>query len=623
MRPSATYRDPLGRRAAAVLLASLGALAAGCIEAADPETPMCEQSSDCDQGRGEVCDEGVCWGGPPEDISFAAVLVPPESRPDLPLTAIPLLEISRDGTIGNLRFPESIVVRGRVLLACPAEEGDPGYDCGADRSVGATINIERAPAFPGGPPLSRTVAATPGVGPGADAFSFLLPRQSGVEYSITITPTDNAGGEDKSPGELAPPRQLIIAADQDQVVEWTLGDPADLKTIRGCIKKRLDGFAYAGMQATAFGRWHPLAPLSRASSRSVTDQEGCFALRVPIGMLDLFDLVVKPAPGAILPAVRLSGELVPDPIEPVDHWIEDLVMPDAPSPTTFQLPVEAPGSGGGQVRVPGAAVRFTTRFEPPKGDLRQLDITFTAEAVTSDLESSEPGVAVVELFPGSEQNRHYLVQVVPPPDAQFQSAFAVEMAVGIGGSAQLLQPITLSRRIALTGTAVARSGLPVSGASVEIRASTSVRLTAQELSFGAILDQLQFPIATTDDDGSFVIWVDRVLVGEAASYDLDIQPALSSGAPSWTFESIEIPGLGDSLDLGELVLPDASYARGQVRDRAGEPVVEAELHLYQLAPADFCMRVAGEAVDCVPPAHLRGIWASDGSGRIRIVLPDP
>ena len=611
--------------AAGGLAAGLAAGLAGCIDAVDGGgAPMCHSTDDCDSG--EVCDEGVCWGNPPSDVAFAAVLVPPPERGDLPLTAVASLSIAGDGTISGLRFPEAIRVHGRVLLACP-QDGGGDYDCGPEQSVGATVLVERAASFPGGPTLRRTITATAGVGPGQDAFSFLVPKDPSAEIRVTITPDDSAGGEEISPGELAPPRQIVLAADADQAVEWTLGDPADLKAIRGCVQNLLgNGADYAGMQVSALGRWTELSPLVRASSRSVTDAAGCFALRVPIKMLDTFDIVVKPPAGAILPTLRLYDEFVrdPSPEDTADHWIDPLVMPSAPSPTTFRLPVEAQGSAGGQVRVPGAAVRFETRFEPPPGELRHIDITFTAEAVTSDAEADSPGVATVQLYPGSEQNRIYTVQVVPPPDAQVHSAFGLQVPVGIGGSAQLLEAVTLGRRVALTGVAVARSGQPVVGAPVTADASSVLQVTLDQEPAGLIIDQLQFPVATTDQDGGFLVWVDRQLVGESASYDIEIQPPAASGAPSWTFEGIAVPSEGDALDLGELTLPEASYARGPVRDAAGERVAGAELHLYQLPADDFCMRlVEPSGATCNPPAQLRGIWASDADGTIRIVLPDP
>lgn len=170
----------------------------GCISAEPGDQglpPMCSESSDCDQGSGEICDEGVCWGGPP-DVQFAAVLVPPLGRGDLPVAVLPRLVIAADGSIGGLDFPESVAIHGRVLLACPdLAEGDvPGYACGDAESVAAQIVIERGPGFEGGPTYSRTVPALAGIGPGQDAFFFLVPRDPDAEYRITIVPADD--GED-------------------------------------------------------------------------------------------------------------------------------------------------------------------------------------------------------------------------------------------------------------------------------------------------------------------------------------------------------------------------------------------------------------------------------------------
>jgi hypothetical protein len=616
----------------APLAIAVALAAAGCIDdVAGGDLKMCEDTSDCDAANGEVCDDGVCWGDPPAGITFAAVLVPPDDRIDLPVAVIPALSIADDGTIVGLSFPQAVTVSGRVLLACPdiEVEPDPVYDCGPERSVGAQITIERASPFPGGPVLSRTIVAAGAVGPGEDAFSFLLPREAGAEYHITITPDEATGGANMAPGEVAPPRQITISADGDQDVEWVLGDPDQLKTIAGCVQNVVgDGAPYAGMHVQALGRWSQLSPMTRASSRSYTDDEGCFTLRVPIKMLDEFDIQVQPAPGAILPTLRLRGEFVRDPVEGelVEHVIDPpLEMPTAPAPTSFRLPVEALGSAGGQEPVPGAAVKLTTAFPLPESEMRDIEVTFTAETVTSALEAAEPGVAEVELYPGSEENRIYQVQVVPPPDSQVQSAFALEVPVGIGGSGQVLEAVTLSRRAALSGIAVTAIGDPVASAPVQAGASSSLRLQVESEEVDAILAQLQFPTATTDEEGLFLVWVDRELAGEAATYDVDVSPApFSSDAPSWTFEDIAVPAEGESVELGQLVLPEASYARGLVRDRRDSPVIGAEVRIYQLGADDYCTRILdiGDA-DCVPPAHLRGIWASDQSGAVKVVLPDP
>src|SRR4029079_4456297 len=88
------------------------ALLAGCINGVDDggAPKMCDDTSDCDAESGEVCDEGVCWGDPPDGVTFAPVLVRPDARADLRVAVIPALSIADDGTIVGLDFPAAVTV---------------------------------------------------------------------------------------------------------------------------------------------------------------------------------------------------------------------------------------------------------------------------------------------------------------------------------------------------------------------------------------------------------------------------------------------------------------------------------------------------------------------------------
>lgn len=616
-------------RAALALVGLLGA--AGCISTEKPPevAPMCESAVDCDGAAGEVCDEGVCWGDPPSSASFAAVLVPPPERADLAVAVVPLLAIGADGSIGGLAFPGAIRISGRVLLACP-DTDSARYPCGEEGSVAAQIVVDRPAGFQGGPSLGRAVVATADVGPGEEAFSFLLPRDPDAEYRITIIPDDSVGGENFAPGEIAPPRQIVVTAGEDQVVEWVLGEPAELKTMRGCVQNVVgDGAPYAGMKVVAFGRWTQLSPMERASSRSVTGPDGCFELSVPRDMLDEFDIQVSPAPGAILPSLTLRREFVRDPPEGAAgddavHVIQPaLVMPTAPAPTTFQLPIRAPGSAGGQEPVIGANVRLTTVFTPPSlNEDRAVEIRFEAQALT-EVGAGDAGVATLQLYPGDENNRRYEVRVVPPAGSQFQAMFGREIEVGIGG-AEVLEPLSLERRTAVTGVVLSLDGEPVADAPIEALPSSLFRQGLDRADHAAEVAGLPVATSTTDATGAFLLWLDRELVGQPASYDIDVIPGTYSGAPGWSFEDVEIPGSGDPLDLGARNLPGASFARAVVRDEAGAPVPGAEVDVYQLPSPDYCAnQTKVDPADCDPPAKLRGVRRTDEDGVVRVVLPDP
>jgi len=580
---------------------------------------MCESTDDCNAAAGEVCDIGMCWGNPPAE-RFAAVLVPPAGRTDLPVAAAPLLSITTDGWVSGLDFPEAVAVRGRVILACPPGKGAPPYPCGDAMSVGAQIVIEGEPRYPGGRPYSRVVSAMPGVGPGQDGFSFLLPRDPNADYRITIQPDDSVGGDAFAPGRIAPPRQIAIAADRDRRADWIIGTPGEGKAIRGCVQDILGmGALYAGMKVTAYGRWTEGGPLERASSRSLTDERGCFDVSVPRKMLHQLDLSIEPVPGVALPSFTLRGEIVPDPPdgeEPTVHVIDPpLTMPAAPVPTQFRLPVQGQRGAGGQEPAVGATVSFRTTFEPPlaNGD-RDVEIRFEAEAMTGPADSSDAGVAVLDLYPGDLVNRRYLVSVVPPVNSELHSVFEEEIAIGIGG-AEVLEPLALERRTAVTGL-VLRGGEPVVNAPIEARPSWLFRKKLDQAALKAAVEALPDATATTDADGTFLVWLDRRMVGQSAAYDIDLKPSVYSNAPNWTLEDIAVP---DDGQLGDHELPEASYARAQVKDQNGEPVRQAEIYIYELPPEASC---TGDAmVDCDAPAKLRGVWGSDDDGWVQLVLP--
>jgi hypothetical protein len=615
---------------ASPLIVTAAVLAAGCIASDPGPAVQCETTQDCNHARGEVCAEGICYGDPPDNIGFAAVLVPPDGRGDLAVTELTELAIAPDGTISGLDFAPAVLVSGRVLLACPSEPVD--YPCGEAASIAAQIVVERAASFPGGPGWSRQVTAVAGIGPGSPAFSFRLPRDAGASYRVTITPEASdvtaSGTAIRSPAELAPPRQLAIGAGEDQSVEWYLGEPRELKQIVGCVENQLgNGAPFAGMRVTAFGRWIELGRLERASSLAVTDAKGCFDLRVPRRMLDRFDVVVKPAPGTTLPSLRLFDELVPDPVDgelPIHEISPALVMPNAPAPIQFRLPVKAPDSGGGQAAVTGADVRMATSFPVPgqtDAPGRVVAVTYETRAVTSGPETAEPGVAEILLYPGeATQNRSYAVSVVPAAGSEFAASWSSVVSVGTAGGT--LAPVVLGRRIGVAARVTAADGAAIKDTPVEVRLSSLFRFKADDAA-AAAGRALPLGATTTGTDGGLFLWLDRQVLDAPAFYDLEIEPAFFV-APRWSFDGIELPAVGDAIDLGELRLPEASYARGPIRGPDGVPVAGAELRIYQLPGEGLCpLAHEVEPTDCEPPAPLRGSFISDAEGVVRPVLPDP
>ena len=202
------------------------------------------------------------------------------------------------------------------------------------------------------------------------------------------------------------------------------------------------------------------------------------------------------------------------------------------------MPIRGVAGDGSTESVPGALVTLTTNFPLPPSETRSVRVTYSAQAVTDGLTEAEPGVAILTLFPGSfEEGRTYSVRVLPPLDSEFASLFAGELSVGTGHGATVLEALELARRIPVSGQIVTHAGDPLRGAPVSLAASSAVGWRLGEQAAASGFESLQFPTDTTSEDGSFLVWLDPSLVGEAAAYDIDVSPPTFADAPPWTFEA--------------------------------------------------------------------------------------
>lgn len=602
------------------------ALLAACLgEAKSSDLPvMCESSDECSGTA--VCDKGVCWGDPPDTHALTAVLIPPADRPDLAPTELTSIAISADGYIADLRFGQAVLLHGRIILGCADEQTE---GCGADAPVPAQVHVERASGFLGGPLYRRSVLTNIGLAPEKDTFSISLPAD-GAEYRVTVIP-DEAVLDSRASGGVqiqVPPFSTTVRTSGDLAVVWEVGKPEQLKSIEGCITSATgNGANFKGMHVSALGRWTAEAKATRASSVVTTNSEGCYRLKVPIDMLDTFDIIAKPPPGKSLPTLRLVGEIVPDPALETPwqvHVIAPLLMPNAANPVRFKLPLRGASGGGALEPVSGATVVFDTVFELPVPDERNIEVSFSTQAVSNPLGQSEPGVAVVDLYPGSaDRNRHYTVRVLSPPDSENASVFDAHVEIGTGEGAPVLGNLDLTRRVAVTGSFTTAAGEPLANTPLTVRPASLLRLetTAAER---ALLDNLQFPSTLSEKAGDFLVWLDPALLGIMARYDFELAPSDFSSAPRWTFENLGLEGTA-SVDFGEMTLPPASHARGSVTDANGKLVAGAEIRWFQGPSQEVCnaSRIGGRSDTCLAPARLLGIWESDKAGETIVVLPDP
>jgi hypothetical protein len=606
-------------------LAAITATLGACVPVAPvaDEYDMCESSADC--SGSQICDIGVCWGDPPGTEQFAAVLIPPADRPDLAPTELTDFRIAPDGTITGLEFTKTIQLHGRIVIGCADGQTE---GCGDTALVPAQVIVEREASFPGGPQYRRTVLTNIEAGLEEDSFSISLP-EDGAEYRVTVMPDEQTLDSLASGGlqVQAPPFSLPIRANGDLEVYWEIGKPDQLKSIQGCITSALgNGSAFEGMHVFAQGRWASEDNATRASSIVTTDAEGCFELSVPIDMLNKFDIVARPGPGLTLPTLRLIDEVVLDPMmgDAEPHLLEPLIMPNAANPVTFKLPLYGLSSGGAPEPISGATVFMDTVFEKPVNEERNIEVTFTAKATSNGLGESDEGVAVIELYPGSfDDNRSYTIRVLSPTDSEFASVFDAKVDVGTGEGAPVLEGLGLERRVAVTGALSTANGEPLADTPVTVRPSPLLRRNLDGAGQLAILDNLQFASSLSGPTGEFLLWLDRELLGLMAQYNLDLAPPDFSSAPRWTFEDIPLDADGaigqESVSLGVLSLPRASYARGDVRDSEGHLIIGAETRWFQVPDVAACPPMTS----CDFPARLLGIWETDEAGEVIAVLPDP
>ncbi len=621
------FKTPLIPAALLTLLTS----SAGCIDSVDAEqNDMCRVASDC-RSADHICDEGVCWGDPPDPSQFAAVLIPPADRSDLAPVELTQLSIAVDGTITGMQFGETILLHGRVELGCGEEPVSPKSDapptCVEGTLIPAQITIERSASFKGGPTYRRTVLTNIEVGPEEDSFSIPLPKD-GAEYRVTVVP-DELSLESIAVGDAqiqAPPFSTLIRSNEDAQVRWELGTPEQLKEIQGCIvDTEGNGQRFQGMRVTALGKWTSLSKSTRASSIVTTDARGCFQLSVPIDMGDEFDIVVKPGPGITLPTLRLSGEYVrdPDPENPnrIPHVIAPLIMPNVSSPISVTVPLLGRSGGGNVDPISGATIMVDTVFEKPSAETRNVTINYVAQGVSNGIGEASPGIATIDLFPGTAANpRDYRIRVFSPADSEYASIFNGTVSVG-NATLFSLDEIHLDRRIPVSGTITDAYNQPLPSTPLRVLPSSQLKSELTSPFERTILDNLQFPNELTTEDGEFLIWLDPELIGLFARYDFSVAPPDFSSAPRWVFHEISVDAEpGESVDLGTLPLPPASYARGSIRDSEGFVVPGAEIRWFQL-PTDSCEDIS--STYCNSLAQPIGIWESDESGEVIAVLPDP
>ncbi|ACY16251.1 carboxypeptidase-like regulatory domain-containing protein [Haliangium ochraceum] len=623
---------------AALAFLAIAALSSACIEppvTAPEAAPVCERDSDCNAAEGEVCRDDICWGDPPEQ-AYAAVLIPPEDRPDLVRTELPALHIAADGSIGTVAFGEPVAIEGRVDLACGPDKDEA--DCeAATRALSVQVSVSRASQIPGLAPVTATaLSQSEADGSGASFSVRLAPGPADSSYEVTLVPLTQAGLNSGAAGAgtayVAPPARFsldLVAADED--LRWSLGDPGQLRTVRGRLVDAV-GEPVADMHVFATVGDVPLTVSARSSSLALTDSDGSFTLRIPrtAPQDERIDLVVEPPTPGDAPTLRILEVDVaaPDELDGDEDVVDigSFAMPSYGEPQSFTVPVLGIDSGGARVAIAQADVFFETELETAD---ERIKARFSTRTYTDG-----EGNATVRLIPGSEvENRRYLVRVLAPTGEHATIPFLFrEVGATRGG---VLESIELERRALVTGTVLTAQGEPAARATITASLSPQLRLEL-EPGLRSALELLPQPQVSADPNGSFSVWLDDHLVPDRpVAYDLSVRPVPESQQPQWTATEVGPPSEIDWSEegthrLGEIVLPEPSYAQATIVDPAGAPVPGAKLGIYALSDevhSACALAIADTEEDAdtacrIPPTYI-GPFPSDEAGVVTVILPDP
>ena len=589
----------------AASLTAAAVLLGGCLAENPPGLacvggPPCPPESTC---------EGADCAGAPVGVAFAAELVAPQGRDNLPTRSeVPVIVFDQAGR-ATLAFERAVLVTGRVV---------PFQFEGV--SVAARLTFVRRSLIPGREQAIVEANSVAGVGMADISYSVLLPVGDGqTTYYVVVEPgVDNApivpGGP--SAGAVLPPahERLELSADRGPVTFDVALGGASYRWVVGLLRNAANE-PVSGMRVHATNPRAGDEPARIASNRTLTDALGKYALIVRGDTM--VDLIFSPPEGTAMPTLTRSGVAVERPIdsEGTEQQLEPVNLPPFRAAAPFRLAVFGEDSAGGRTPAVGATVFIETELEPDSDDSDV--VRFAATAIVDD-----EGIAELKLIPGTaDRNRRYVTRIVSPADSPYSSRVHEDVDVGGGGDGAnlLMLDAPLPPRIYVTGTLLDFSGAPVDGASITVHPTGELRSELGAAGYANL--QAAGPAdVLTQTDGGFFLYVDGDVDGAngKVAYDLRVTPLETSQQPGWTFAGHGLDAEGDGApahDLGELTLPDRVLVDVAVVDVSGSAVPGATVHFYE-RPADECA-----TGNCYAPSLLRARRTTDAAGRATLPLP--
>ncbi|HLL21704.1 MAG TPA: hypothetical protein VK427_06220 [Kofleriaceae bacterium] len=578
-----------------LLVPLLGAvLLPACLAVPDETPAMCEATEDCESG--EICDDGVCWGNPPQG-DFAAIISPPAERTTLISRELASVTISPDGWIERVQLEKPITYTAQLVCQAPLA-------CDASM-LAATITVSRPSSFLGGPGFRSVVKTKNGT-----PFTISVPpaHDAYTSYTVTVVPEGREATaiNQTTPAQLLPPlrTQLTIdASASGKVLE--LGGIA-LPRVSGVIKND-SGEPQANYRVVAIGRWDYNSTPTEVSTVDFTGVDGTFSIQLSSGLTRDVELVARPLVTTTRPTLRHAGDFGQTGVANLD-----LAWPTGVgNKLDLDIPVNAVDGNGEVKPARGARVIVSARTAAPNGEA-----TYIAEATTDDRGRARLAVLDGPAFVAAG----YRISIVPQANSTAGVMYDQPLSI--------LLPITEKRlrtRFALRGVVRLR-GEGVKDMSVTARPSLRFvwSLDPEDQTFVTAIP----PSTTvTPESGEFVLWVDPNLADTWGHYDLTLEAASGSMAPNTTIASIEVPRVSSqtTVTLGIFDLPEPAYVRGSIVDDKGDAVEGAELKLFRTEDfSSLCREVAHAPANCAAvalAASLLGRGASNANGEVRLTLP--
>jgi hypothetical protein len=226
----------------------------------------------------------------------------------------------------------------------------------------------------------------------------------------------------------------------------------------------------------------------------------------------------------------------------------------------------------------------------------------------------------VTLLDGAAFATSYRISIVPPASATVGMLF--DDPLDLAGDFKRRLP----DRMPIRGIVRDVAGAPLKDVQVTVHPSLRFEWSLDPIP-QAFLSTIPAATAVTLETGEFVVFVDPFLADIWGTYDLAFEPTAVANAPSWSQNEVEIPRdlMQTTVDLADIVLPDAAHVHGRIADPSGSTVEGAELKLFQVntSLAALCTEVSHAPSSCPIPANLMGRGTSDDAGTVRLTLPRP